>query len=169
MNKFIIVISAVFVMMMFIATAALVSQGSKNDVAADLVAACPKTYENDLLEFQYPCNWLLTGNIEDRRLTFTEFYSASFTPERYFLIEVATDGFSDFKSEKPSECESGEYYIERKMTITTVDGQELEACYHGEHEGETLTIHSDRFETGYISISSENSLESVIIPSLKVK
>jgi hypothetical protein len=133
---------------------------SRKSVADDLEAACPKTYANDLLEFQYPCSWLLT-NEGNGGLVFTNFYQVDKTRKEYFWIDHAAEAFV--------QCASGENYSERTMTIPSVDGQYQEACYHAEHGSETLTVRSDRSTTGFISISSEGYLESVIIPSLKMK
>lgn len=161
MNKYLIVLSVGFIVIIFIATALIVSESSKSNVAEDLVAACPKTYENDLLTFTCPCSWLLTSN-DNESIIFTEFYQGGNTFKRYFFIKDAAEGFT--------RCENGEYYSERMMTVPSLDGQELEACYHEEHGGQTLTIRSDRSETGYISISSDGGgVESVVIPSLIVK
>ncbi len=171
MNKFAIAIGTVLVLTIFITTAVFILQGSKNNASDELAAACPKTYENDQLKFEYPCSWLLTSDDNDGHLMFTEFnQEAKNSSKLYFWIDNPKDGFSDSHSDTPSVCESGKYYSERKIMIPSFDGQEREACFHEEHAGQTLTIPSNRSETGYVSVSSETGLiESIIIPSLKVK
>lgn len=136
---------------------------SHESVTYDLAAACPRTYENDFLVFQYSCGRLLSVDSHGESLIFTDFHQESGRSTKMYLwFNDAATGFSA--------CESGENFSERKMTIPSVDGRAVEACYHEEHGGQTLTIPSDHSETGYVSINLDGGgLESEIIPSLKIK
>ncbi|MDO8617551.1 MAG: hypothetical protein Q7N87_01505 [Candidatus Uhrbacteria bacterium] len=154
-----------------IAISVSVIEHGRRDVAVDLASACPKTYENDLLVFQYPCAWLLTKN--DASLVFTRFnYNNKGGSAQKLYLDIKTPAEDDSNAvvgDRLLECESGDYFSRRKLMIPSVDGQQYEACLHGEHGYQSLTIRSDRSQFKYVSLSSDDGLLNLIIPSLKVK
>lgn len=152
---------AMYVIIAIAALSTTVLDYRRQNIARDLSSACPKTYTNDLIEFHYPCSWLLTTDSDATSLIFMDFQQSDRSYHRSFWIDTASDGFV--------QCENGKFFSERTMPITTFDGKILEACYRTQHGWEELIIPSDRFETGYISIGSDNSQLESLIPSLKVK
>ena len=156
MNRFSLIFITVLIVVGVFASTALIVMNFRQDNIPDLASACPKKYENNLLEFQYPCSWLLTENRDDELLVFTTFHKT--TNQKIYL-------WFDFDADTFSTCESGEHFSENELNVLTVTGDELEACHHLEHGGETLTIQTHE---GYIDISSEGGLIDEIKESLRI-
>jgi hypothetical protein len=155
-----------------IAASLAVADHVRKEIATNRDNACSRIYENDLFQFEHPCDRSVLTDEDGKNIRILEFTRQG-ANEQYLLVDTLTeseltDWFGRYGGNF-SDCESGDGFARWKMTVPAINGVSHEACLQGEHGGTTLFIRSNRPDGDYIVIGQGDGNLNDILPTLKVK